>query len=233
MTRLDSLVRRMARTGSRWPRQDKKSVLAALGEGRGKSMLPERRAPQECGDIGLKIARDGTWYYQDSAIGRKPLVKLFASVLRREKDGQYYLVTPAEKALVHVEDAPFLAVAMEVEGSGKRQRLTFRTNLDETVEAGSEHPLSFRPEKNGSFTPFVLVRDGLQGAAHAAGLLRARRRRGDTREGGKRAWRVERRHFFPFPAHGARQGLNGRARRGAARFIGRRRYGAGPFLAKA
>ena len=96
------------------------------------------------------------------AIGRKPLVKLFASVLRLEKDGQYYLVTPAEKALIHVEDAPFLAVAMTIEGSGKRQRLSFRTNLDETVEAGSKHPLSFRPEKNGSFTPFVLVRDRLK-----------------------------------------------------------------------
>ena len=83
-------------------------------------------------------------------------------MLRREKDGRYYLVTPAEKVLVEVEDAPFLAVAMEVEGSGKRQRLTFRTNLDEMVEAGPEHPLSFRVEKDGSFTPFVLVRDGLQ-----------------------------------------------------------------------
>lgn len=143
-------------------RQNKKSVLEALGEGRGKSMLPERRAPQDCGDIGLKIARDGTWYYQDSAIGRRPLVKLFASVLRQEKDGRYYLVTPAERALVHVEDAPFLAVAMEAKGSGKRQRLTFRTNLDETVEAGPEHPLSFRAEKTGSFTPFVLVRDRLK-----------------------------------------------------------------------
>jgi len=113
--------------------QNKKSVLDALGEVRGKSMLPKRRAPQDCGDIGLRIARDGTWYYQDSAIRRRPLVKLFASVLRREKDGRYYLVTPAEKALVHVEDAPFLAVAMEVKGSGKRQRLTFRTNLDELL----------------------------------------------------------------------------------------------------
>ena len=83
-------------------------------------------------------------------------------MLRREKDGRYYLVTPAEKALVHVEDAPFLAVAMEVKGSGKRQRLTFRTNLDEIVEAGPEHPLSFRVEKSGGFIPFVLVRDGLQ-----------------------------------------------------------------------
>ena len=143
-------------------RQVKKSVLDALGEIRGISMLPEKRTPEDCGDIGLRIARDGTWYYRDSAIGRRPLVKLFASVLRREKDGRYFLVTPTEKALVHVEDAPFLAVAMQTKGSGKRQRLTFRTNLDETVEAGREHPLSFRVEKNGSFVPFVLVRDGLQ-----------------------------------------------------------------------
>jgi hypothetical protein len=143
-------------------RQDKKSVLETLGEVRSKFVLPECRSPQDCGDIGLKIARDGTWYYQNSAIGRRPLVKLFASVLRQEKDGRYYLVTPAEKALVHVEDTPFLAVAMEAKGSGKRQRLTFRTNLDETVEAGPEHPLSFRTETTGSFTPFVLVRDRLK-----------------------------------------------------------------------
>jgi hypothetical protein len=144
------------------PRRDKKSVLVALGEVRSKSVPHQGRVPRDCGDIGLKIGRDGTWYYQNSAIGRKPLVKLFASVLRQEKDGQYYLVTPAEKVLIHVEDAPFLAVAMTVEGSGKGQLLTFRTNLDDMVEAGPEHPLSFRPEKNGSFTPFVLMRDGLR-----------------------------------------------------------------------
>ena len=118
--------------------------------------------PQECGDVGLKIGRDGTWYYQNSPIGRKPLVKLFASVLRREADGHYYLVTPAERALVRVEDAPFMAVGMEVEGSGQDQRLTFRTNVDDEVTAGADHPLRFRPERDGSFTPFVLVRDGLE-----------------------------------------------------------------------
>ena len=175
-------------------------------------MLTERRTPQDCGDIGLKIARDGTWYYQDSAIGRRPLVKLFASVLRREKDGRYYLVTPAEKALVHVEDAPFLAVAMEVKGSGKRQRLTFRTNLDEVVEAGLEHPLSFRTEKSGSFTPFVLVRAGLQARltrpvyyelVAAAATETKERQEGD---GG-----VERRHLFSVSgATAARQGLRRR-----------------------
>ena len=181
-------------------RQVKKNVLDVLGEVRGKSMLTERRTPQDCGDIGLKIARDGTWYYQDSAIGRRPLVKLFASVLRREKDGRYYLVTPAEKALVHVEDAPFLAVAMEAKGSGKRQRLTFRTNLDEVVEAGLEHPLSFRTEKSGSFTPFVLVRAGLQARLTRPvyyELVAAAAT--ETRDGKKEmgVWSGD--TFFPFP----------------------------------
>ena len=110
-------------------RRDEKSVLRALGETQAKSLPAGRRVPQDCGDIGL----NGTWYYRDSAIGRKPLVKLFASVLRQEKDGRYYLVTPAEKVLVHVEDSPFLAVGMTVEGSGNRQRLIFRTNLDDEV----------------------------------------------------------------------------------------------------
>lgn len=143
-------------------RRDEKSVLRALGETQAKPGPAARRVPQDCGDIGLKIGRDGTWYYRESAIGRKKLVKLFASVLRQEKDGRYYLVTPAERVLIQVEDAPFLAVGMTVEGGGERQRLTFRTNLDDEVEAGPDHPLSFRPEKNGSFTPYVLVRDKLK-----------------------------------------------------------------------
>jgi hypothetical protein len=181
-------------------RQVKKSVLDVLGDVRGKSMLTERRTPQDCGDIGLKIARDGTWYYQDSAIGRRPLVKLFASVLRREKDGRYYLVTPAEKALVHVEDAPFLAVAVEVKGSGKRQRLTFRTNLDELVEAGHEHPLSFRTEKSGSFTPFVLVRGGLQARLTRPVYYELVAAAATETKGGKNEMGVwSSGTFFPFP----------------------------------
>lgn len=181
--------------------RDKKSVLAALEEVRGKPALREGRSPQDCGDIGLKIGRDGTWYYQNSAIERKPLVKLFASVLRQENDGRYYLVTPAERVLVAVEDAPFLAVAMDVEGSGRDQRLTFRTNIDEIVEAGAEHPLSFRAEKDGSFTPFILVRDRLQArlarsvyyelVAAAVGDVQGGRRELGVWSGGS---------FFPFPA---------------------------------
>jgi hypothetical protein len=142
--------------------QDNKSVLVAPARPCGKPAPRSGRPRQECGDIGLRIGRDGTWYYQDSPIGRKPLVKLFASVLRHENDGKYYLVTPVEKVPVAVEDAPFLAVSMQAEGRGEAQVLSFRTNLDEVVVAGSGHPLSFRAERNGSFTPFILVRDGLQ-----------------------------------------------------------------------
>lgn len=187
------------------PRRDEKSVLAAIGEAPGKSIPSGRREPAECGDIGMKIRRDGTWYYQNSPIGRKPLVKLFASVLRLETDGQYYLVTPAEKALIHVEDTPFLAVAMTIEGSGKRQRLSFRTNLDETVEAGSKHPLSFRPEKDESFTPFVLVRDRLKARLTrpvyyelvAAAVHEGRDKTLGVWSGGT---------FFPFPAQSLGKG---------------------------
>ena len=139
---------------------DQENILVALAAVRGK---PGASEPAECcGDIGLKIGRDGTWYYQGSAIQRKPLVKLFASVLRREGEDRYFLVTPVEKVPIEVEDAPFLAVEMSVEGSGRDQRLGFRTNLDEVVIAGPAHPLSFRREADGSFTPFVLIRDGLK-----------------------------------------------------------------------
>src|SRR5262245_64532106 len=102
------------------------------------SAVPERRpAPVEswhppyCGDIGLRIRSDGTWLYRDSPIGRPSLVKLFASVLRRDADGRHYLVTPAEKIDVAVDDAPFLAVEMEVRDGGRNQRLMLRTNVDD------------------------------------------------------------------------------------------------------
>jgi hypothetical protein len=148
------------------PEQDKEqpgeqSVLVALDRLAGKPAAGPG-AGSGCGDIGLKIGRDGTWSYQGSAIGRKPLVKLFASVLRREGEDRYFLVTPVEKVPIEVEDAPFLAVEMSIEGGGRDQRLAFRTNLDEVVTAGPSHPLSFRSEADGSFTPFVLIRDGLK-----------------------------------------------------------------------
>jgi uncharacterized protein len=99
--------------------------------------------PPYCGDIGLRIRADGTWLYRDSPIGRPALVKLFASVLRKDADGRHYLVTPVEKIDVAVDDAPLLAVEMEVRGAGTSQSLIFRTNVDDVVPAGAEHPLRF------------------------------------------------------------------------------------------
>src|SRR4051794_26233004 len=84
-----------------------------------------KRLPIDCGDLEMRIARDGTWFYRGSPIGRLPLVKLFASVLRREADGRYWLVTPAERGRIEVEDVPFLAVEVTVEGEGRDQRLIF------------------------------------------------------------------------------------------------------------
>lgn len=121
------------------------------------------RRPVLCGDLGLRIDRNGTWYYQGSPIGRKELVRLFASVLRRGEDGDYWLVTPAEMGRVEVEDAPFLAVELTVTGRGGDQILTFRTNIDETVTIDSEHPLRVvvNPQ-TGEPSPYVTVRPGLE-----------------------------------------------------------------------
>ncbi len=142
------------------PDQNERDLLVALETVRGKP--PSRGLPKlnVCGDIGLKIARDGTWFYQGSPIGRKPLVKLFASVLRKEEDG-FYLVTPVEKVPIEVEGTPFVAVEMWAEGSGEHQRLSFRTNIDEVVVADPSHRLGFDKGATGGFVPFIVVRDGL------------------------------------------------------------------------
>ena len=89
----------------------------------------------------MRIGRDGTWYYRGSAIQRKPLVTLFSSVLKRDEDGQYWLETPVERGRIDVDDAPFVAVALDISGVGEAQRLIFHTNLDETVTAGGDHPI--------------------------------------------------------------------------------------------
>ena len=118
---------------------------------------------ESCGDFSIRIARDGTWFYHGSPIGRLPLVKLFASVLRREPDGSYWLVTPAERGVIEVEDAPFLAVEVQAKGTGSEQILSFRTNLDDTVEAGETHPLRFVTDpQTGEPSPYVLVRGALE-----------------------------------------------------------------------
>ncbi|MGD9613878.1 MAG: DUF1285 domain-containing protein [Alphaproteobacteria bacterium] len=121
-----------------------------------------KRIPAELRDLDMRIAHDGTWYYRGSPINRPALVKLFASVLRREDDGSYWLVTPAERGRVVVEDAPFIAVSLDAEGEGCNRRLIFRTNLDEIVAAGPEHKLRIETAADGTPAPYILVRPGLE-----------------------------------------------------------------------
>lgn len=119
--------------------------------------------PPFCGDIDMRIAQDGTWYYMNSPIGRKPLVKLFSSVLRRDDDGKYYLVTPVEKVGIRVDDAPFTAIRMQIEGEGRGQVIRFETNVDDAVTVDAGHPLRFAGEEGtGGLKPYVLVRRGLE-----------------------------------------------------------------------
>src|SRR5262245_7049773 len=139
-------------------------LQALLQAQQGKGRAPvEAWHPPYCGDIGMRIRADGVWLYQNSPIGRLALVKLFAGVLRKAGDGRHYLVTPVERVDVAVEDAPFLAVEMEVQGSGRRQRLVFRTNVDDIVTAGADHPLRFalQPASQG-LKPYLLVRGRLE-----------------------------------------------------------------------
>jgi hypothetical protein len=129
----------------------------------------ERWDPPYCGDIGLSIRADGVWLYRDSPITRPALVKLFASVLRKDADGRHYLVTPVEKIDVAVADAPLLAVEMEVRGTGASQSLIFRTNVDDVATAGPEHPLRFAIEaRSGGVKPYLRVRGQLEALATRA-----------------------------------------------------------------
>ena len=120
----------------------------------------ERWNPPFCGDLDIRIGRDGRWSYLGSPIGREKLVQLFASVLKREDD-RYFLVTPVEKVGITVEDVPFLAVEMHATGAGAARRLVFRTNVGDVVEAGPEHRLRFELEERGGLVPYVHVRSGL------------------------------------------------------------------------
>jgi hypothetical protein len=129
---------------------------------RGKGLPPvERWNPPFCGDIDMRIAADGTWFYQRTPIGRAALVKLFASVLKREGD-KYFLVTPVEKVGLRVDDVPFLAVEMSTGlDTSQNRMLSFRTNVDDEVAAGPGHALRFEKEVTGGLKPYLHVRRDL------------------------------------------------------------------------
>lgn len=121
----------------------------------------EKWNPTHCGDSDMRIARDGTWYHQGSPIGRPAMVRLFSTILRREPDGSHVLVTPVEKLDIEVEDAPFVAVEMKAEGSGRDSKLAFRLNTGDLVTAGPEHPLRFVEDTDGP-RPYLVVRGGME-----------------------------------------------------------------------
>ncbi|MBX3564302.1 MAG: DUF1285 domain-containing protein [Sphingomonas sp.] len=117
--------------------------------------------PTHCGDSDMRIARDGTWFHQGSPIGRMPMVRLFSTILRREPDGRFVLVTPVEKLDIEVEDAPFQAVEMKTEGTGEAMKLAFRLNTGDLVTAGPERALRFEDTAEGP-RPYLHVRGGLE-----------------------------------------------------------------------
>ncbi|AZL59898.1 DUF1285 domain-containing protein [Tabrizicola piscis] len=117
--------------------------------------------PPFCGDIDMRITRDGAWYYLGTPIGRPALVKLFSQILKREGDA-YFLVTPVEKVGITVDDAPLLAVDFDATGEGRDQTLTFTTKTEDTATLGPDHPLRVeRDPSTGEPSPYVLVRSNL------------------------------------------------------------------------
>lgn len=139
------------------------SLVASIKATKTRGLPPvDKWDPAFCGDLDMQIKRDGTWFYQGTPIGRPGLVKLFASILKREGD-DYFLVTPVEKVGITVEDAPFLAIDFEAEGEGTDQVLTFVTKTDDVTVAGPDAPIRVeRDPETGEPSPYVLVRRNLE-----------------------------------------------------------------------
>ncbi len=135
-------------------------LSAAVRRAGAKRPPVERWNPPFCGDIDMRIAADGAWFYNGTPIGRPALVRLFASILRRDPE-RFVLVTPVERVGIAVEDAPFLAVEMAVAGDGLGRTIAFRTNVDDLVHVDAAHPLRFDKDEGGGIKPYVLVRGGL------------------------------------------------------------------------
>src|SRR5215470_13012919 len=129
----------------------------------GRKLPPvEKWNPAHCGDIDIRIARDGTWFHQGTPIGRKELVRLFSTILRKDEDG-FHLVTPVEKMRIVVEDAPFMAVLLNAEGKGKTQKLVFTTNVGDETAAGPDNPIRVVTDlSTDEPRPYVHVRRGLE-----------------------------------------------------------------------
>ena len=174
--------------------------LAGLVEQAGqaaKARPVERWDPPYCGEIDMRIAADGTWSYRGSPIAREALVRLFASILRRDPDGRHVLVTPVEKVGIEVADAPVLAVEVVAAGQGRERVLTFRTNVGDLVAAGREHPLRFEMEaETAGLKPYLHVRGGLDALASRALALELVEM-AEEEDGAAGIWSGG--MFFPFP----------------------------------
>jgi hypothetical protein len=135
---------------------------AAKAAGKEKGLPPVHKwNPEFCGDLDMRIARDGTWFYLGTPIGRPELVRLFSTILRKDDD-DYYLVTPVEKVRIQVDDAPFVAVDFEREGEGPEQVLHFLTNLGDRATAGPDHPIRVEHDAEGEPAPYIHIRDRLE-----------------------------------------------------------------------
>ena len=146
--------------------EDPSSPLRGLKDvdTKGRGIPPvDKWDPPFCGHIDMRIAADGTWYYMNSPIGRKPLVKLFSSILRHEADGSYVLVTPVEKCGITVDDAPLVVTEMSVVGTGRGQVIRMVTSVDDAVTVDADHPLRFATEAGtDGLKPYVRVRGRLE-----------------------------------------------------------------------
>ncbi|HEY0832763.1 MAG TPA: DUF1285 domain-containing protein [Azospirillum sp.] len=137
--------------------EGKRSMQHDAASSGGPAPVPKEKA------YGIRIARDGTWFHHGDPIRRIELAKLFAAVLRRDDAGDYWLITPVERGRIVVEDVPFVAVEMTASGSGREQVLSFRTNLDEWVEAGPDHPIRVvHNSQTGEPSPYIDIRNGLE-----------------------------------------------------------------------
>jgi uncharacterized protein len=142
--------------------RDIAAIAATAAQSSGKSLPPVHLwDPPFCGDIDMRIASDGTWFYQGTPVGRPAMVRLFASILRKDADS-HVLVTPVEKVGIKVDDAPFLAVELEVQTSKHGQSLHFRSNVDDWVTASAANPIQFEREITGGLKPYVLMRAALR-----------------------------------------------------------------------
>lgn len=156
------MAKAMSASSVTTPSAESLAASARAAKSGGRDLPPVHEwNPPFCGDLDMRIARDGTWYYQGTPINRHGLVRLFSTILRKDGD-RYFLVTPVEKVGITVDDAPFVAVDFERDGEGEGQNLRFETNVGDHVTAGPDHPIRVeRDPETGEPSPYVHVRAGL------------------------------------------------------------------------